>query len=288
MKIRTLEWITFLTFFGSALAMAAPCPQVTDVISGEARKFAISKKLIDTAAEADLDEIGMKARWRAISIRSFRGKCLVELRLATSIEGEPQASIDDTVAQVIVLTSSAGSKPKFALVEDQFKIPSSLIVAIGHAALGDDDLDGTPDTTLRNDFFFVELKGQSVVEALKSIYAGLPVPGFSGHIVKLPKPDFDLTPGRAWRVIEPEYSLTRGTTAEVGDFRPQYWDEDFEGYFKGSKHKEFVVGGKKIIGAWVGPWNAGFIRNIYIQGQCIELFTQQGKLHDPNTLPLGK
>lgn len=262
----------------------AACPPVTDALSRSAREAAIKGKLIDPALEQDLPDIGVRTQWALTRVVSVDSRCLAVLQLATFVTGTDTPSVDEAMAQVMTVRMDGGT-PVFGRFENAFRVPERLRVTMGSIRL-EVDLDGVPASSLPPDLYYVELEGESVLAAMKSAYAGVPVPGFSGYVARLPKLDFDLTPGREWRVVLPTYSLSRGNTAEVGDIRARFWDEDFDGYFRGANQVEVEYQGQKLIAAWIAPWDQAYLRQLNIDGKWVDLFDSRGNILDPGTLPL--
>lgn len=169
-------------------------------------------------------------------------------------------------AKIEAIIYSNGS---FQLFEEAFKISSLLRVALSEP----------PSVTqLSSSKSFVDaryyaefLDRSSIISIMKSIFAFAPVAGLSGGVIGDGKLKFDVTPNRKWKLIEPRFSLSRGTSAEVLDLQPKDFDSDFLGFFNNSTHIVIRYQGKNVTAAAIAPWSSAFPVAIELNGKFIEL-----------------
>jgi hypothetical protein len=137
---------------------------------------------------------------------------------------------------------------KFYLFEELFEVPQQIIVAIGQWY----NLNEQNQLVLPMDMYFTALSGKSAADALKVAYTRFMYSGLSAKLKGGSKEIFDPTSGRKWKLVNPQFSLRRGSTLEIEDVYAGQVDGDFEGYYNGSAGS-------------ISPWSAS-IREIYIGG----------------------
>jgi hypothetical protein len=248
--MKSLE-LVLLFFVFSAKAASASYYQtvITPQLQNEAHNFMKLNRMILKEEEITQNEV--TSEWRILKILRVEGKILLVMNLNTIAFGV--TSLGDGY-EVLALDS----KGKIAKFEVVFKIPPTL-----RAAIGSDEPDllenGTPSNKLPDDFFYVEFRGVAALAAFKSVYGQISKPGFSGNVTdKKGKLDFDPTSNRTWQVTNAAFDLRRGTSIEINDGRPKYFDQDFKFYAENSKY-------------YIEPWAFSVIRKIWINGYWKEI-----------------
>lgn len=167
---------------------------------------------------------------------------------------------------------------EFKTLNDEFLLPQSLITGIGSLTLGG-NADGQTVTSLKTSLYYVNLTGNSLEQAMKSVLGRLPVCGFSAKIDADQKEQptgkygFDPTHGRLWKVVQPQYNMRRGSTAEIHDVNSGHLDDDFPGYFQASA-------------GYVAPWGECFVRALLIDGKWVKLYKESGLMSKNDIVPL--
>ena len=221
-------------FAGSSDASSCKVDSTTMV---EAREYMKSQGLIAEGEEFELKKLDMASKWTLVRTIERDSNCLHVMELCVgSIKG-PLECEHSASGSYEVLVSKNGTWMRF---EKAFKVPASLVAAVGHLPGGNDP---------RDDFYYADFKDTSAVDAQKAIYAGIPVCGFSGEILRGKKASFDPTPNRKWSVQPVSFNLRRGVSAEAYDIRASFLDIDLDAYYKGCNGK-------------VLPWSACYLRKV--------------------------
>lgn len=152
--------------------------------------------------------------------------------------------------QVIAMKKGASGGFEFMPFEKGFALPSSLKIA----------LDNNPPDTKKRGLYYMEAKGRSLVDVMKTLYCGQPIVGLSAKLAPKEngKLDFDPTQGRNWQLVEPEFSLRRGLSAEIYDVFPDLLDSSYEQTAKGAAYA-------------IAPWGAGAVRKILLAGKWTDV-----------------
>ncbi len=212
------------------------------------------------------------AKWEIVHSLMSHGQCLHILEECSLLLGEVSCQHTSTSFYEVVVSDEAGDNVQ--LFESAFNIPSTVRAAIGKSSpfFTCDDNGCIPEEQLPTDLYYAEFSGASAIEIYKAYYTGLATSGFKADISAkniriennrlLGEPDgklpFDPTPGRTWKVKNPEFSLKRGQTAEVGDINAGHFDRDF--------HTAFTEGDGKTA-----PWGSSFLRKIQLpNGDWVE------------------
>ncbi|MCC6277936.1 MAG: hypothetical protein IT289_08490 [Oligoflexia bacterium] len=202
-----------------------------------------SQGLIKESEEVDLPELGISTKWSATAL-VHKGKIdLLVMKLVTTLkDGKTEESSEFEVLAV----TKENRKHKIKSFESVIQIPQKIIAKVG----------GLPDGPGNVSYYYVELSGESVIAALKSVMTGTPYAGFLGIVVPGPKAKYDPTPNRTWRIVDATFDLRRGSTGEGLDIQAYQLDEDFHGYFSGAVPTKSSTG---LDGVQVGPWFQAFV-----------------------------
>lgn len=242
-------------------------------ISDKARSFMKKKQMIKSGDE--LKDEFFQTRWNAIRIEEYGGKCLVIMNLQNIMVDLDIAENGQAVD--LIIADLNDSMINFQNLSEVFSWPKDMIMGIGSLTLGENSSGETP-TSLRSDLYYVSMTGDSLEQAIKSVIAKYPACGFSAKIDassdKLPtgKYDFDPTSHRTWKVIQAEFDLRRGHTAEIHDVNAAHLDQDFLGYLQGSA-------------GHVAPWGDCFIRTMLIDGTWTKLYQETNIKSQSDVIP---
>jgi hypothetical protein len=208
----------------------------------------------------EIKEGDFKVRWGLDRVAMHGTTCLAVMQPCFTIDSE--TTCEPSSVEVVAYTVS-GSSVTATTFEDAINVPDKLRVAMGNIQ-PDYDANGAPLPGLSQDLYYMELEGESVAMALKSIYTESHYCGFTGLVIKGGSPSYDPTLGRMWSVVEAKYDLRRGSTHEAGDIRPIHWDKEFSAYWSGAVRRPVTVDGKTVEGAEVLPWGACFVRRYQV------------------------
>ncbi|RYZ67129.1 MAG: hypothetical protein EOP09_11565 [Proteobacteria bacterium] len=217
-----------------------------------AREFMEKNSLIMDGEELNFPDIGVSISWKLSKVVTDQNACLVVMALCGADSGGASCTEPTSIEVLALLPGANSAQDKIASFTTLHPAPARIVAAIGEQG-----------AVRGYSPYFVELKGASVVAALKSAYARAPYAGFSGTLVRGSKASFDPTPGRDWKVIQGQYDLRRGTTAEVLDMEAFQFDGldpggSAEGYWTGCQKPERAQGAECLV----APWNAAFIDHI--------------------------
>lgn len=225
----------------------ASIPVTDAILQNGALVFAKEHKVLDLDLEFESKILKKIYKWRATETVFYDQKTLIIFRLVDVIKNVVR---DSREFEVIALKKD-GTFGKF---EDVFDLPESAVFKIGK-------LENCKDPGLT--YYYVELKGDSLVAAYKSLFTGNIYHGFTGYITANQKQEFDPTPNRSWRVIDGTYSLKRGMTPEVLDIQSYQLDADFKAYTAST----MTTSPSGIIAAKVSPWGQSAVLNVVIESQ---------------------
>jgi hypothetical protein len=224
-------------FFSASLDVSAA--GLSEAVKVQALEFAFANNVISKDDEMESTTFKIFRKWEVTETKTYKGKTLVIFRIVSRKGGKVSGNSKEF--DMVVLSGKS-----FVLFEKAFSIPLKAVFKIGHPK-GQNEQDTS--------FYYAEFKGESVTEALKSIYADIPYYGFFGYVLEGPKHSFDPTPGRQWRVEDAEFNLMRGMTQETFDIQAYQLDEDFKGYAGSTITK--TPSGK--TGSYVAPWGQSFV-----------------------------
>ncbi len=218
-----------------------------------ARDFMKKNKLILAEDEQSFPELGVQVKWELIRLETASlGNCLAVMSLCTKVNGARECTTAHDVLGLVPTPS-----PKIVPFANVVSLPKSAIARIGlEGGLRHPDLGKVTD-------FYALLKGASMVDAYKSLVAKVPYFGFSGVAVLGKKASFDPTPKRNWQLEKADYSLRRGTTAEVLDIQAFQFDGmngDANAYWTGCNQPN-----NKFGKCDVAPWGQSFILELKAQ-----------------------
>jgi hypothetical protein len=262
MNISLLALLTVTIFVADVHAATLGC-KVSPAVNKAAREFGFKSGLISKADEA-IREFFPVQKWTLVKAVPEGNGCALVMDLCMALTPKDEPICSGAAYEVLAL--KAGKVVKF---QDAFTVPFTLRAGIGliqpdfHPG-PEDQSPPVQGSELPTDLYYVELSGDSALDAMKSIVSKTPYGGFSGTISAKNrhrvngkvdgdpdgKWDFDPTPERTWKIVEPKYSLRRGNSAEILDVRPIQLDDDFHAYYSGS-------------GGNVAPWAASFIRRYF-------------------------
>lgn len=202
--------------------------------------------------ETDMPSIGLVRRWHLSTItKAPNGVQLLVMRIGSYFDGEKVPSEISREFDVVGLKD--GHVVRF---EDAVDIPDRVVATVAHQNY---EIFAVQNPVLKDKVYYVEFTDRSsVVAALKSVYTGSRYWGFSGLVVK-GKAAFDPTPERIWKIVDANFDLRRGQTAEVGDIQSYHLDSDFEGYTIEAVKQVTSTGD---IGVWVAPWGQSSVIEI--------------------------
>jgi hypothetical protein len=199
---------------------------------------------------------------KIFKIMTVGEKKIILLRSATFYDDSEEMEWSDRLWAFCF--SESGTGFQFKKISESFRLPRKLRVGFG-SIFPDSLADGSLDSNFPPDLFYTELSDESVEAALVSILSEEPYGGFSGTIDSVrEKQSYDPSAGRAWRLKAGDYSLRRGSSAEIYDVRASQLDGDFDAYFRGS-------------GGFVAPWNASFIRRVQLDGKWVDVVRWDGR-----------
>lgn len=211
------------------------------VISKDLAMRSISKlrELGLATGEINKPEFGIETKWELRQIQhDSTGDSFLIMRLVQYIDGAEVAFS----REFDVLAMSQGQLRAF---EEIVPIPDQLPVRIGSE---DTPVPSPPDNS---NYYYATLKDRnSVIAALKSLKTGIRYHGFSGIVISGAS-NIDPTPGRTWRVVDAEFSLRRGSTAEALDIIPGHFDDNFQAAWNGGVRTMSSLG---IEGVSVAPY----------------------------------
>lgn len=200
----------------------------------------------------DEERVGLflTQKWTVVRIIDHKEASVVLLNLQASVQGKFSGN-DVSSWQMIAAKADSKGAPVFMKFEDAFPVPSSLKLAIENQP---------PRTDRLGSYYYMEATGSSALDAMKSIYSGQPIQGFSAELPKKAsgKLAFDPTPDRSWAVENARYNVRRGLSIEIQDVFPSLLDKDYEGTAKGAAYR-------------VAPWAAAAIRRVMIDGKFVDV-----------------
>lgn len=244
--------IAILVFLSALGAQANPFCSTENLqkFSAEARTYMQQNNLIRNGEEMDFPALGIPSlSWQMVKATLHNNTCLVVM--SVGMQGEPSSF--GGMYEVLVAEPKSSNSIRFAPFRERMSIPSKIIAKIGRS--GDAE---------NLSFYYVELSGYSVEDALKSHFSKTPYAGFSGIAVLGKKAAFDPTPARNWKVTEGKYNLRRGMTGEGmdvqayqldglgGDPAAAYW----EGCFRPQGERD------RLGFCELAPWGQAFILDV--------------------------
>lgn len=245
-----LSILVFLLSIMGAQARAAGCEALASPEFGEAaRSYMRENGLIGEGSEADLPDIKVFIRWHLHKVVGHKAGCLVVMTLVANTDLQnPEAH-----SAYEVVGYDRKSK-RFLPFESMVKVPKKIVARIGDR----------PDLDRKFGYYYVELSGPSVADALKSVVTNTLYSGFSGVAVLGEKAAFDPTPKRNWKIVDGTYSLRRGMTGEGMDIQSFQLDGSVGGpaqaYWQGCFQPPPPR--NKLGFCSVAPWNQAFINGI--------------------------
>lgn len=230
----------------------AECNRMTSrELEEPARAHLQKERLIRPGDEFELAELQIRSRWSFLKTVFSEKHCFVVMALCTTTKQVTECG--DAPFEVFGIVRPRGDSERtqvFVPFTELRPVPKTVVAKIGSK-------DG-PDLS----YYYVPLQGDSAVSAVKSWFAKVPNPGFSGTAVRGTKGVFDPTPGRNWNVINASFDLRRGMTAEVLDvqaFQLDGLDEGgAEGYWQGCQEPPGDTGQRCLV----APWAQAYIRGI--------------------------
>jgi hypothetical protein len=234
-KFKKLSWIFFLSIYLTSFSFAEEC-KVDAQMKSQAHDYMKQSGLIADGEEFLLETIKIESRWTHVRSLKHNDICLHVMEVCFTAKGEEADCEHSSSGSYEVIASKNG---EFLSFEEAVSIPASVIASVGQLK-GSDPLD---------DLYYTQFTGTAAVAALKSVYAQVPVCGFSGKINLTEKASFDPTPSREWSIETPQFSLRRGMSGEAYDVRPSYLDKDLENVYRGCNGN-------------VAPWSSCFIRQL--------------------------
>ncbi|MEO5969646.1 MAG: hypothetical protein ABIQ95_06935 [Bdellovibrionia bacterium] len=232
---KRLSWVFFLNIFLTSFSFADEC-KVDAQMKSKAHDYMKQSGLIVDGEEFLLETLKMESRWTHVRSLKYNDVCLHVMEVCFKSEGEEADCEHSSSGSYEVIASKDGV---FLPFEAAVSVPSSVIASIGHLK-GSDPLD---------DRYYVQFAGTAAVAALKSVYAQVPVCGFSGKIDPTEKASYDPTQSRKWSITDPLFNLRRGLSAEAYDVRPSYLDKDLKGFYQACNGN-------------VAPWSLCFVRQL--------------------------
>lgn len=237
-----------------SLVSSSKKAKIPDALKNQAHQFMLDNNMgIDM--ESNFPRFKLKTVWELDQIVKFdKHNDLLIMHLISYRDGKRNEVSKEF--EVIVRVRQPDGSFMLTRFEEAFahQIPKSAVFQIGYPQ--------HEDKRNLGHYYYAELEGEGLIDALKSIYSHIPYHGFLGIVLGDKKADFDPTPNRRWRVVDARFSLLRGMTHETGDIQSYHWDEDFDGYFSGSL-KAQTKDGK--TGAEINPWGQSAVIRIISQ-----------------------
>lgn len=231
-----IRFLILTVFFFAAFKASAhwkdQC-EVTPELNEKAHAFMVRHNMIKPTEESE--QPTFSSRWTLTDAKVIHGRCALVMDLCMTMDS--QEYCEGHAYEVLAYIAG-----RVTFFERLFPPPIPLRVGIGNR---DDNL------------YYVQLSGKSAISAWKTIvlklqYSGLMakisaknVQDIDGRLYGEPdgKFSFDPTEGRTWKLKEATWSLRRGMTIEILDVYSYQLDEDFLGYFSGSRGE-------------IGPWTS--------------------------------
>jgi hypothetical protein len=241
--------VSFCILAGAVPALSATpdcASRLTPATEAKVRKHMLAEGLIRDGDEVELPEIGVRTRWTLRRLVPAVGEsCMAIMAICQHVAGQVTC---DTEFDVIGLQlAPLASQDKVIPFEKLYTIPKKLIATIG----------GRPGSGLDfSSYYYVELTGSSAIAAAKTWLAKAPYGGFSGLAVLGGKAPFDPTQGRNWKIVQAQFDLRRGSSAEALSINSEHFDgPEAASYWKSCIRAPDWKYGK----CQVAPWEQSFI-----------------------------
>ncbi|MGZ3695718.1 MAG: hypothetical protein ACXWQO_16585 [Bdellovibrionota bacterium] len=190
----------------SAFASQAGCEQKFNEDTNQlARAYMKENKLIRKGDERLIAEASVKTRWELMKVVPAENGCLAAMAVC-KVDVNEGKSCYGTSYEVLGITPD----DKIVPFEQLVNVPRKIIAKIGSNTGGLSEEPG---------YYYVALRGKDAIDAVKSLAADFPYPGFSGIALRGKKASFDPTHDRKWQITEARYRLRRGDSGDALDIQ---------------------------------------------------------------------